>query len=141
MAHSIESRTPLCDNELIDFALTLPLDTKLAGGTLKTVPKSAMRPRLPEVLFRLPKRGFPTPFALWYRREPLRSLMADLLLSSRTRSRGIFNTAGISAVWEANLKSGSDTLYDYARANLLYSLSMVELWFRTFIDSPRSRPS
>lgn len=138
MAHSIEARMPICDNRLVDLALRLPFRLKLWGGRLKSVPREAMRPWLPRTLYRLPKRGFPTPFARWYRCDPVRSLMEDLLYSQKTAERGIFNTKRVRLLFERNLRSKTDTLADYALANRLYSMSMVELWFRLFMDGGSS---
>jgi asparagine synthase (glutamine-hydrolysing) len=69
MAFSLESRTPLCDNEMLDFALSVPLSVKLSGYELKHVPRWAMRGKLPDFIYNLPKRGFPTPLRLWFKRE------------------------------------------------------------------------
>jgi asparagine synthase (glutamine-hydrolysing) len=140
MAHSLEARMPLCDNELIELALGIGLAEKLHGSTLKAIPKAAMRHRLPQVLFTLPKRGFPTPFALWFRSGHVRELMEDLLLSGRARQRGIFRPEYVAQLFHANLTSRTDTLFDYARANQLYSMAVIELWFRTFVDQPAPEP-
>src|SRR5207248_413552 len=43
MAHSIESRVPLLDNDVIDFAATLPARFKIANGRRKHVLKEALR--------------------------------------------------------------------------------------------------
>jgi asparagine synthase (glutamine-hydrolysing) len=137
MAHSLEARMPLCDNTLLDLALSLPLGLKLHGGALKAIPRAAMRRRLPDTLFSLPKRGFPTPFARWYRREPLRSFIRDLLFSPAARQRGIVNPGHLQGLLDALDKGSGDGLMDYARANTLYSASAVELWFRTFMDAPQ----
>jgi asparagine synthase (glutamine-hydrolysing) len=140
MGHSIESRTPMCDNELLDLSLRIPLDLKLMHRNLKAITKEALKPYLPEILYRLDKRGFPTPFSLWYRREPLKSMMRDLLLDKRTRERGIFNVPYIEEIFCRNLTSKSDNLYDYTRANILWSVGIVEAWFRTFIDPVHPTP-
>ena len=58
MAFSLESRTPLCDNEMLDFALSIPLSMKLSNQELKHIPRTAMRKKLPDFIFNLPKRGF-----------------------------------------------------------------------------------
>ena len=128
---------PLCDNTLLDLALSLPLGLKLHRGRLKAIPRAAMRRRLPDTLFSLPKRGFPTPFARWYRREPLRSFIRDLLFSPAARQRGIVNPGHLQGLLDALDKGSGDGLMDYARANTLYSASAVELWFRTFMDAPQ----
>ncbi len=140
MGHSIESRTPMCDNELLDLSLRIPLDLKLMQRNLKAIIKEALKPYLPEILYRLDKRGFPTPFSLWYRREPLKTFMKDLLLDQRTRERGIFNVPYLEKIFQRNLTSRSDNLYDYTRANILWSVGIVEAWFRTFIDPVHPGP-
>ena len=134
MAHSIESRIPICDNELIDFACSLSFAQKLHGGRLKSIPHDAGRGLLPDELFRLPKRGFPTPFARWFRKGPAAEFVRDLLLSSRSRQRGIFNPRQLERWLERNRKSPLDTLADYARANRIYSAAMVEQWHRIYVD-------
>lgn len=69
MAHSLESRTPLLDNELVALALTIPPDDKLKGGELKAILRRVARKFLPAELFGLPKRGFPAPMRFWFRNE------------------------------------------------------------------------
>lgn len=69
MAFSLESRTPLCDNEMVDFALSIPLSDKLRGYELKHIPRRAMEGKLPRSIYRLPKRGFPTPLRYWFKKE------------------------------------------------------------------------
>jgi len=133
MAHSIEARVPLCDNEIIDLSMKLPFALKLSKG-LKTVPREGMRPVLPEILYNLPKRGFPTPFARWFRSEPVKSMMADLLLAQSARERGLFNADQVKKMFDRNQSSRTDHLGDYALANRLYSMAIVEQWFRIFID-------
>jgi asparagine synthase (glutamine-hydrolysing) len=134
MAHSLEARMPLCDNALVDYAMALPVDLKLHAGNLKAIPKAAMKGTLPAALFNLPKRGFPTPFAKWFRVEPVRSFMEELLFSQRARERNIHNPQYVERLWRRNLTSRTDMLADYARANRLYSMALLEQWHRTFID-------
>ena len=40
----------------------------------------------------------------------------------------------------SHLRSPGDTLMDYARASELYSMALVELWFRTFMDQVSPSP-
>jgi asparagine synthase (glutamine-hydrolysing) len=134
MAHSLESRIPICDNELIDFACRLSFRQKLHGGRLKAVPRDAAKGMLPDALFTMPKRGFPTPFARWFRAEPGYEFIRELLLSDRSRARGIFNPAQIEKWLDTNRGSRFDTLADYARANRIYSAALIEQWHRIFVD-------
>jgi len=79
MAFSLESRTPLCDNELLDFSLSLPLEKKLQNLELKHIPRQAMRGLLPDFIYNLPKKGFPTPLRHWFKAE-LRSFVQEYIL-------------------------------------------------------------
>ena len=81
MAFSLESRTPLCDNKMLDFALSIPLSMKLSKHELKHIPRTAMKGRLPDFIYKLPKKGFPTPLRYWFKNE-LRRYIRDYLLDN-----------------------------------------------------------
>lgn len=135
MAHSIEARVPICDNELIDFACSLSLEQKLQTRELKSIPREACRSLLPPEILRMPKRGFPTPFSRWFRDGRLNSFVLDHLQSRRVRERSIFNPEETDRWVEQISSSRFDTLLDYARANRIYSAILLEQWFRTFVDA------
>ena len=81
MAFSLESRTPLCDNEMLDLALSIPLSQKLIRYELKHIPRSAMKGRLPDFIYNLPKRGFPTPLRYWFKKE-LKDYIRDFIFDN-----------------------------------------------------------
>lgn len=59
MAHSVESRLPFMDYELIEFGLALPETLKLRNGYGKWLLRQAIRGRIPEVIRSARyKRGF-----------------------------------------------------------------------------------
>lgn len=80
MAHSLESRTPLLDTELVDFALSIPEKDKTAGGQLKKIIFDHAREHLPRPFLSQAKRGFPTPLRLWLR-GPLRGFLIERITS------------------------------------------------------------
>jgi hypothetical protein len=57
MAHSIETRVPLLDHKLVEFAATIPPEMNLRNGTTKYVLKQAMRGILPDGIIDRPKQG------------------------------------------------------------------------------------
>jgi asparagine synthase (glutamine-hydrolysing) len=65
MSCSLEGRVPVCYESIVRFALSLSGEIKLRHGELKSLPREAMRSVLPPLLYRLPKRGFPTPVVDW----------------------------------------------------------------------------
>src|SRR6185295_15864511 len=90
MAHSIESRVPLLDNEVIDFAATLPSALKIRNGRRKHVLKEAVRSLLPTQILDRKKQGFGVPLGVWFR-GGLTDVFSDVLSAPRTRQRGYFN--------------------------------------------------
>lgn len=70
MAHSVESRVPFLEHELVEFTLGLPARMKIGDGTTKRVLREAMRGVLPEaVRTRMDKMGFVTAEEVWLRRN------------------------------------------------------------------------
>src|SRR6185295_4439238 len=68
--HSVEARLPFLDYRVVELALGLPEEEKLAGGVTKRVLREAMRGVLPEeVRTRMDKIGFATAEEQWLRRE------------------------------------------------------------------------
>lgn len=75
MAHSIESRVPFLDHELVEFVLGLPDEYKLSRGITKRVQRAAMANLLPPaVRDRTDKIAFQTPEAEWVREDGQRVL-------------------------------------------------------------------
>ena len=61
MAHSIESRVPLLDNEVVDFSARLPADLKVRNGRRKHILKEAAAKWLPQEVLTRRKQGFAVP--------------------------------------------------------------------------------
>lgn len=133
MAHSLESRTPLCDNGMIDLALSIPFKQKLHQGELKYIVKAGMRDKLPEMLYYQRKKGFPTPINKWFRTD-LKDFLRDILLSRRMAERGIFDPKSVSSLLDKHFKTKRTTPFSEIRAHQIWILLNVELWFRVFID-------
>lgn len=133
MAHSIEARVPFCDNEMVDFANSVPLKFKLHHHELKHIIKQSMRKDLPSIHYRQPKKGYPTPFSLWIRKD-LKRYVYSVLLDERTGNRGIFNQKYVRKLLDTHCNSKSDGLRDLVNAARIWSLLNIELWCRIFID-------
>jgi len=126
MAHSLETRVPLLDHKLVEFAATIPPHFRLRGGTTKHIFKRAMRGILPDEIIDRPKHGFAVPLGRWFRGR-LRSVVQDLLLSERCRARGIFNARYIEQLLLMQ-ERGRDLDFQ------LWTLMSFELWCRRFLD-------
>jgi asparagine synthase (glutamine-hydrolysing) len=67
MAFSLESREPLLDQELVEWAMKLPLNWKLRGRENKYLLRKLAYRYLPREIMDRPKRGFEVPIAAWLR--------------------------------------------------------------------------
>ena len=86
MAFSVEARCPLTDYRLVEWAMRLPLEYKLRGGTTKYLLKKLLEKHLPTDIVHQRKRGFGMPVAAWLR-GPLKTWALELLSDEATMSR------------------------------------------------------
>lgn len=127
MAHSIESRVPLLDNEVIDFAASLPASYKIHNGRRKHVLKRALEPLLPAGILNRRKQGFGIPLGNWFR-GGLTDLFSDVLDAPRTRQRGYFDPAFVKRLLREHLAGQRD------HTSRLWQLLVFELWHRQYLD-------
>jgi asparagine synthase (glutamine-hydrolysing) len=133
MAHSIESRVPLLDNDVIDFAATLPGSFKIHGGRRKHVLKEAVRDLLPSGILDRKKQGFGIPLGTWFR-GGLTGVFSDVLASPRTRQRGYFEPGFVDRIVGEHLSGKRD------HTLRLWQLLVFELWHRQYLDAPLAPP-
>jgi asparagine synthase (glutamine-hydrolysing) len=88
MAHSLETRVPLLDNELVDYLLETNWSLLSDGETGKILFRDAVRPLVPDEIYRKPKMGFGPPDASWYR-GALRSWIEEQLSETRIKRQGV----------------------------------------------------
>ena len=127
MANSIELRVPFLDHHVLEFAAQLPRNQKIRGWGMKYLLKQALAGHVPRQILDRRKVGFANPSASWLRNE-LRELVCDILLDSKTISRGYFRKQAVEELIENNCLSGRHT-------GEVFSLIVLELWHREFIDS------
>lgn len=123
MACSLESRAPLLDFELVEWAARLPAAFKMRGARRKRVLSDALAHRLPPELFDRPKMGFAVPVGAWLRGE-LRELVEDTLLGPSCLQRGYLDGRAVADL----LRDHRDGRADHGGA--LWTLLMLELWHR-----------
>ena len=126
MANSLETRSPLLDHKVMEFAASLPASMKVRGRTGKWLLKQVGRGVLPEAVLDRPKMGFGVPVASWLRRE-LRDLAHDSLCDQTARSRPYFEPATVDRLLEEH-EAGAD------HSRKIWTLLCFELWHRRFVD-------
>jgi asparagine synthase (glutamine-hydrolysing) len=127
MAHSIESRVPLLDHLVIEYAASLPAAMKMPRGRLKHLLKELAFTVVPREILDRPKQGFGVPVGHWFRGE-LRDAFGDILGSPLTRQRGYFDYGFIDRVLAEHLSGRRDHSWQ------LWMLLVFELWHRQYVD-------
>ena len=127
MAHGLETRSPLLDHVLLEWAVSIHADIKMAGGRTKALFKRAMEPYLPRDVIYRKKMGFGMPIDEWLRAE-LKALAYDTLLSQPARERGLMRPDYVRLLLDEHSSGRRD------HHTRLWALLMLELWFRMWID-------
>ena len=131
MANGLEIRSPLLDQQVIEFAATVPSDLKYRGRTSKYLLKRYLEGRVPRSTIYRPKQGFEIPLARWLRSD-LRELADDLLFSPRSLGRGHVRPERLRTLWRRHQQGVGN------HAPQLWAIMMLELWSRTFLDQAQA---
>jgi asparagine synthase (glutamine-hydrolysing) len=132
MAVSLESREPLLDHRLLEFAARVPSSLKMKNGQGKYLLRRLLERRIPKSIVDRPKHGFEAPIGEWLR-GPLAPMVDALLGDGRFRERGVFDAGAVSRLWRDHRDRRQD------HRHRLWSLVMLELWFRQFVDGDSAR--
>ncbi|WP_371363036.1 Asparagine synthetase [glutamine-hydrolyzing] 1 [Sporomusa rhizae] len=123
MANSLESRIPLLDRNVVEFACKLPVSLKVRDEQGKWILRQVLYKYVPERLVNRPKKGFGIPIGMWLK-GPLREWAEYLLDNKRIAEDGLFDVDFLSKVWQEH-KTGKD---DWSR--LLWVVLMYQAWSR-----------
>jgi asparagine synthase (glutamine-hydrolysing) len=134
MAVSLEARVPLLDHKLIEFVTRIPAELKLKGMTTKHIFKKAVRGLVPDKILDRSKQGFGLPISQWINAK-LRSRIRETLTDGPALQRGYFQQHYLNVLLNEHERGRRD------HSAQLWSLFMLELWHRRFIDSNGSYSS
>jgi asparagine synthase (glutamine-hydrolysing) len=127
MAVSLEARVPLLDHKLIEFVTRIPASMKLAGFETKHLFKQAIADLVPAEIINRPKQGFGVPIQQWINQQ-LRQRIRDTLNDPRTLQRGYVTREYVELLLDEHERGRRD------HAMALWSLLMLELWHRQYVD-------
>ncbi|MDI6792538.1 MAG: asparagine synthase (glutamine-hydrolyzing) [bacterium] len=150
MAHSLETRVPFLDNDLVDFAMKVPVRLKLGklGEVVrlsenepgpktakyfektkdgKLLLRKAMEHYIPQEVTSREKQGFSAPDASWFKGESIDYVRRRLY----NRNAGIYNyldRKGVHGLVNDHLEGKQN------RRLLIWSLLNVENWCERFLE-------
>jgi asparagine synthase (glutamine-hydrolysing) len=121
MATSVEGRVPFLDHDLVEFAMALPPEMKVRGGTGKYLLKKAVSGLLPPEIVYRPKQGFGAPVAEWFKGELGRRVQQQIRASSFAE-RGLLDYDRIDEMWAAHRRGPVNWAFH------LWSIYNVSVW-------------
>jgi len=121
MAVSLETRIPMLDHRVVEYAWGLPLEWKHRGRESKRILRNILYKYVPRDLLERPKMGFGVPLAAWLR-GPLREWAGDLLSPERLAAEGIFEPDLVARRWREHLEG------DYNWHYYLWDVLMFQAW-------------
>jgi len=125
MAASLETRAPLLDVKMVEFAFSLPPEWKVRGNTGKWFFKKAMTGILDPKILNRQKQGFSIPIKNWLKNE-LKELMLETLSEKKISALGFFNGAYVQTMIKEHLQNREN------HSHRLWALMQFHLWHDHF---------
>ena len=125
MAANLETRVPLLDHRLVEFAWTLPAEMKVRNGQGKWILRQVLNRFVPAPLLDRPKMGFAIPLESWLR-GPLQEWASDLLSERRVREQGFLHADMVTQEWNKFFAGGGG--HQHKVWALLMWMAWVDKW-------------
>jgi asparagine synthase (glutamine-hydrolysing) len=122
MAVSLETRVPMLDHRVVEFAWSLPLDMRIRAGERKWPLKQLLARYVPRHLTDRTKTGFGIPIDIWLR-GPLREWAEELLDEGRLCREGFLHPGPVRAKWREHLEGTRNWAY------WLWDVLMFQAWW------------
>tara|TARA_E500000178_G_scaffold355893_1_gene430382 strand:- start:992 stop:2917 length:1926 start_codon:yes stop_codon:yes gene_type:complete len=125
MSVGLETRAPLLDHKIAEFAWSLPRNFRIENNSGKRILKEILYRHVPQNLVDRPKQGFGMPVNDWLR-GPLREWTEDLISIKNLPNDGLLNGDLVRKVWSEHLLGSR---------NWEYKLWPVLMWQQWQINS------
>lgn len=99
MAVSLETRVPMLDKDVVEFAWTIPMEYKKQGDEGKLVLKDVLYRYVPKEMMDRPKKGFSIPIMKWLKEPQLREWAESLIDRKMLEQQGILNPDVVWHIW------------------------------------------
>lgn len=131
MANGLEVRVPFLDHRVVNYAFSLPVESKVDGKMKKKIVQDTFRELLPAELYNRPKHGFEVPLLKWFRRE-LKGYINDELLNDQwIHEQGIFEVRELRKLKQELFSSNPGD--SHAK---VWGLLVFQYWWKKHMKEP-----
>lgn len=123
MAHGLEARPPLLENESVRWALSVPSKYKLRGLQRKFLLKKAAGGHLPDSVIHRKKQGFSIPLAQWLR-GPLKSALEEVFNASPLWNNTFLSKMAFQRWCDEHMNRQAD------HSKVLWALFVLDHWMK-----------
>lgn len=106
MAVSLETRVPMLDKDVVEFAWTLPVDYERSNGVGKRVLRDVLYRYIPREMMERPKKGFSIPIDQWLKEPYLREWAETLIDRKTLKQQGILDADVVWKIWRDFIDRG-----------------------------------
>ena len=99
MAVSLETRVPMLDRDILEFAWSLPRNYLREGNVGKQVLRNVLYKYVPKEMVNRPKKGFSIPIDKWLLDDKIRQWAEALLDKNKIRQQGILDPDVVEKIW------------------------------------------
>lgn len=106
MAVSLETRVPMLDKDVVEFAWSLPIDYKREDGVGKKVLREVLYRYVPKEMMERPKKGFSIPIDKWLRQSKMRMWAEKLIDKKLLKEQGFLDPDVVWKIWDDFITRG-----------------------------------
>lgn len=107
MAVSLETRVPMLDKDVVEFAWTVPMEYKKQGEEGKLILKDVLYRYVPKEMMDRPKKGFSIPIMKWLKEPELRAWAESLIDRKTLEQQGVLNPDVVWRIWKDYIENNN----------------------------------
>lgn len=134
MKYSLETRCPILDTKVMEFAFSLPHSYKANKDTGKRILKDIVYDYIPRQMMERPKVGFAVPLDKWLR-GTLKEQLLDVSGQELLERQGIFNPPFIKellSIYFENGDMGPSSGKNYSK--FIWSYFVFQKWYQQYME-------
>lgn len=124
MAVSLETRVPMLDKDVVEFAWSIPMEYKKQDHVGKLVLRDVLYKYVPKEMMDRPKTGFSIPITTWLKEPGLRAWAESLIDKDLLKKQGLLDPEVVWKIWNDYME------HDNWRVQIWYIL-MFQSWMMT----------